>query len=53
MNQNRIEKCPKHKESKLKLGCVTQAVDILPFNCESLSSNLNTTKRTKQNKTKS
>jgi hypothetical protein len=47
MNQSRIEKCPKHKESKLELGCVTQAAESLPSNWESLSSNLNTTKKTK------
>jgi hypothetical protein len=50
MNQNRIEKCPKHKETKLELRCVTQAVESLHSNCESLSSNLNTTKKKKKPK---
>jgi hypothetical protein len=49
MHQNRIEKWPKHKEAKLKLGGITHEVESLPSNCESLSSNVNTPTPPKKN----
>jgi hypothetical protein len=48
-NQNRIEKWQKHKEAKLELGGITQEVESLPSNCESLSSNVNTPTPPKKN----